>query len=98
MSSSSASFATVPTPAWFAPALAALLQRQDLDEGRMTRLMEGLLAGECGDVETAALLVALRMKGETAGELASAAAVLRQACQPLATGPGDVLDTCGTGG
>jgi anthranilate phosphoribosyltransferase len=38
------------------------------------------------------------MKGETAEELAAAAAVLREYCVPFATGREDVLDTCGTGG
>jgi anthranilate phosphoribosyltransferase len=38
------------------------------------------------------------MKGETAVELAAAAAVLREHMLRLDTGRGDVLDTCGTGG
>jgi anthranilate phosphoribosyltransferase len=64
----------------------------------MCELMHGILSGACGDLETAALLVALHMKGETADELAAAAAVLREYCVPLAAGRDDVLDTCGTGG
>jgi len=43
-------------------------------------------------------LVALRMKGETAVEIAAAAAVLRQHMVRLETGRDGVLDTCGTGG
>src|SRR5439155_4928337 len=43
-------------------------------------------------------LVALRMKGETATELAAAASVLRRCMVPLETGRDDTLDTCGTGG
>jgi anthranilate phosphoribosyltransferase len=87
-----------PAPAWFAPTLAALLERKDLGAARMTELMHGLLAGECGEAEVAALLVALRMKGETAEELAAAAAVMRRCCTPLEGGRADLLDTCGTGG
>jgi anthranilate phosphoribosyltransferase len=49
-------------------------------------------------VELAALLLALRMKGETSTELAAAAAVLREYMIPLATGRTGLLDTCGTGG
>ena len=56
------------------------------------------MRGECGDVETAALLTALRAKGETADELASAAEVMRRHCPFLDVGRADVLDTCGTGG
>jgi anthranilate phosphoribosyltransferase len=83
--------------AWFVPTLSALLERRDLTPEAMAALMEGLLRGECGEAEMAALLVALLMKGETAEELASAAAVMRRHCQPLDVGA-DVLDTCGTGG
>src|SRR5262245_64297522 len=38
------------------------------------------------------------MKGETAEELAAAAAVLREAMVKLPAARGGVLDTCGTGG
>jgi anthranilate phosphoribosyltransferase len=82
---------------WYTATLHALQDRRDLDEGEMTQLMEGVLAGACTHDEMAALLLALRTKGESALELASAAAVLRRHCQPLSTGL-DVLDTCGTGG
>ncbi len=84
--------------AWFVPALSALLDRRDLSAVEMCTLMHGLLGGSCGEAETAALLVALRMKGETAEELAAAAAVMREYCVGLAVGRADVLDTCGTGG
>lgn len=89
--------AEVYPPTWFAPTLAALCDRRDLSGDQMTTLLDGLLAGSCGPAETAALLVALRMKGETADELAAAAAVMRRHCQSLVV-TGDVLDTCGTGG
>jgi anthranilate phosphoribosyltransferase len=64
----------------------------------MCELMHGVLGGQCGDVELAALLVALNVKGESVAELAAAAAVLREHMVPLDTGRDDVLDTCGTGG
>jgi len=85
-------------PSWFVPTLAALLERRDLSAMHMCQLMHGILDGGCGEVETAALLVALHTKGETADELAAAATVLREYCVPLAAGREDVLDTCGTGG
>ncbi len=78
--------------------LAALVERRDLDATRMRALIAALVAGRCGEAETAAVLVALRMKGETAAELAAAAAVLREHMIVLDTGRDDVLDTCGTGG
>jgi anthranilate phosphoribosyltransferase len=85
-------------PAWLTTALEALLERRDLSAMHMCELMHGLLGGSCGEPETAAVLVALHMKGETADELAAAAAVLREYCLPLQVGRTDVLDTCGTGG
>ncbi|HEY7311142.1 MAG TPA: anthranilate phosphoribosyltransferase [Gemmataceae bacterium] len=85
-------------PSWFAPTLSALLDRRDLSPMHMCQLMHDILNGACGELETAALLVALHMKGETPEELAAAAAVLREYCVPLASGRDDVLDTCGTGG
>jgi anthranilate phosphoribosyltransferase len=85
-------------PSWFHSTLTALTEGYDLDGVRMCQLMHGLLRGECGEAETAALLVALRMKGETADELASAAAVLREHMIMFDAGRTGVLDTCGTGG
>jgi anthranilate phosphoribosyltransferase len=88
---------TLPPP-WFAPVLSTLIDRQDLSPVQMCALMHGLLGGTLGEAETAALLVALRMKGETAEELAAAAAVLREYSTRLDVGGAGVLDTCGTGG
>ena len=85
-------------PPWFAETLAALLDRRDLSEESMRRLVEHFVSGACGEAEMAAVLVALRMKGETALELAAAAAVLRERMVCLETEKADVLDTCGTGG
>ena len=85
-------------PDWFAAALADLVERRDLGAAAMSALMRDMLADSCGEAETAALLIALRMKGETAEELAAAAAVLREHMISFDPGRDDVLDTCGTGG
>jgi anthranilate phosphoribosyltransferase len=85
-------------PHWFAATLDALMAGQDLAEETMRQLMQDVMQGRCGEAETAALLVALRMKGETAVELAAAGAVLREHMVRLETGTQEVLDTCGTGG
>jgi anthranilate phosphoribosyltransferase len=86
------------SPDWFVPTLTALVDRRHLEPVRMCQLMHALLGGELGDVEAASLLVAMRIKGETAEELAAGAAVLREYMVPLRTGRDDLLDTCGTGG
>jgi anthranilate phosphoribosyltransferase len=74
------------------------MERRDLDRMRMCELMQGIIDGACDEAATAALLVALRMKGETADELAAAAAVLREYMRPFDAGRDGLLDTCGTGG
>jgi anthranilate phosphoribosyltransferase len=90
---------TQPTSgAEFGAALSDVVARRDLDAGRMRAIMGTIFAGQLGDAEVAALLVALHMKGETQEELAAAAAAMREHMVPLETGRADVLDTCGTGG
>lgn len=64
----------------------------------MRLAMRDVMTGRCGEVETAAFLIALRAKGETAVEIAAAAAVLREHMVRMDTGRTDLLDTCGTGG
>ncbi len=83
---------------WFPDVMAALIARRELTREQMQLVMQGMIAGQCGELEAAALLTALRMKGETAGELAAAATVLRGHMVRLETGGADVIDTCGTGG
>jgi anthranilate phosphoribosyltransferase len=85
-------------PQWFVDALTALLERRDLSDQQMRCVMRELISGRCGDVEQAALLTSLRMKGESAAEIAAAAAVLREHMVRFDTARTDVLDTCGTGG
>jgi anthranilate phosphoribosyltransferase len=82
----------------FADALALLVDRRNLPAEQMAGLMRDMIAGRLVESESAALLTALRMKGETPEEIAAAAGVLREHMIRLETGRPDVLDTCGTGG
>lgn len=59
--------------------------------------MSVLLAGQAGEAEIAGFLVALKMKGETAAELAGFARAMRDRMIVVDAGT-DVIDTCGTGG
>jgi anthranilate phosphoribosyltransferase len=55
--------------------------------------------GEGTSAQVAALLVGLRVKGETPAEVAGAAGAMRRAMNVLeADRPADLVDTCGTGG
>jgi anthranilate phosphoribosyltransferase len=86
------------SPPWFPEVLSALLARQALTDDQVRAALTSLMEGRCGDIEAAAFLVALRMKGETAAEIAAAAQVLRERMVPWEAGVAPVLDTCGTGG
>ncbi len=65
-------------------------------------VLEQIMMGGCAQVEIAALLTALRMKGETVDELTGFARVMRRwatAVRPRFSDPQESLvDTCGTGG
>jgi len=88
----------LPRPSWFQPSLDALLQRQDLESGRVLEMFRDILAGRVEDCLAAALVTAWRMKGETGTEIAAAATALREQMLRLVPIQGSVVDTCGTGG
>jgi anthranilate phosphoribosyltransferase len=60
---------------------------------------EIVMAGEASPVQVAALLIGLRVKGETPEEVAGVVQAMRAAMVQLpADRPEDLVDTCGTGG
>lgn len=83
-----------------ADAIRAVVEGGSLDAATMEMAVETILAGEASEAQIAALAVGLRMKGETAEEIAAAARVMRRRCDAVVVTDGDgvVLDTCGTGG
>jgi anthranilate phosphoribosyltransferase len=67
------------------------------DEARAT--FDLVMAGEATPIQISALLVALRVKGETSAEVAGVVQALRSAMVRLpADRPEELVDTCGTGG
>ncbi|WP_366863884.1 anthranilate phosphoribosyltransferase, partial [Acidithiobacillus sp.] len=65
----------------------------------MTDVMSDIMNGITTPIQTAALVTALRYKGETVTELAAAVQVMRSLSVKVdATGLAHVVDTCGTGG
>ena len=64
----------------------------------MAQVVDTIMQGKCRDEDIAALLLALREKGETVEEIAGAAQAMRQHMTPIRTSRPGVIDTCGTGG
>jgi anthranilate phosphoribosyltransferase len=78
-------------------ALAAVVDGETLSMDDARAAMGSVMDGEATPALLAALLVALRMRGETIDELAGFAAAMRERVVPVAAPPG-AIDTCGTGG
>jgi anthranilate phosphoribosyltransferase len=69
------------------------------DPAELMQAFEMILAGDATPVQIAALLIGLRVKGETPSELAAVVRALRGAMRVLhAERPEELVDTCGTGG
>jgi anthranilate phosphoribosyltransferase len=70
---------------------------QSLDRTQAREVMSEVLAGKCTDAQIAALLIALRMKGETVEEIVGFAEAIRAAAAPLPIRGADALAVSGTG-
>jgi anthranilate phosphoribosyltransferase len=79
-------------------ALRRLAAGESLDRAEAEELFGRMIDGEVSDPLKAALLVALRMKGEAVPEIAGAAAAMRRRATPIPHARPAVVDTCGTGG
>src|SRR3984957_8966555 len=70
---------------------------QSLDRAEARAVMAEVLAGKCSDAQIAALLIALRMKGETVEEIVGFAEAIRAAAAPLPIRGTEALAVSGTG-
>jgi anthranilate phosphoribosyltransferase len=81
------------------PFLDRIVSREDLTAAQAEDAMRTILEGAATHPQIAAFLVALRMKGETAQELAGFARAMRRMATRVDVGvDAPLLDTCGTGG
>lgn len=71
---------------------------RNLAREEMHEVFSAVMDGQTSDVQKSALLVALRMKGETPDEIAGATLAMRERVTPLNVDREDLIDTCGTGG
>jgi anthranilate phosphoribosyltransferase len=79
-------------------ALQAVVDRQHLSEEEMTEIMRLIMSARATPAQVGAFLAGLRMKGETVGEIAAAARVMRELAAAVHVSPHYLVDTCGTGG
>jgi anthranilate phosphoribosyltransferase len=85
-------------PDWFTAGLPQLLEGRELPRHLVRNAVTDMTSGAFHEIEAAAFLIALRMKGESPDELAAAAEVLRLFMVRLRPSDELALDTCGTGG
>ena len=79
-------------------ALARLLDGHDLSRDEARAVMNEVMEGEATQAQIGGLLVALRLKGETANEIAGCAEAMRSHVLSVRPKLDDLVDPAGTGG
>jgi anthranilate phosphoribosyltransferase len=74
------------------------LAARSLDGDESYRAFRGIIAGRFSEVETAAILAALKTRGESPAEIAGAARAMREGAVHFPRPDYAIADTCGTGG
>jgi anthranilate phosphoribosyltransferase len=75
-----------------------LVRHEDLTADEAAQAMREVMEGRAAPGALAGLLAALVMKGERPEEIAGLARTMREHAVALTSPPGEVFDTCGTGG
>jgi anthranilate phosphoribosyltransferase len=79
-------------------ALGKIVSGSDLTAGESREVMMEIMQGQATQAQIGAFLAALRMKGETAEEIAGCARAMRENAIAVRPEQRVVVDTCGTGG
>ena len=80
-------------------ALARVIEHREIFHDEMVSLMRQIMGGEVTPVMIAAIIIGLRVKKETIGEIAAAAQVMRElSTKVVVSDRAHLVDTCGTGG
>lgn len=82
----------------FTPLIEKLVRHEDLTADEAAAAMQQVMDGAAPPAALAGLLSALAMKGERPAEIVGFARTMRANAVKLSKPPGDVFDTCGTGG
>ena len=88
---------TTPRALSWRALIGALIRGETLSPDEAAWAMNEIMEGAATPVQVAGFGVALRMKGETPGELAGLAEVMLRRATPVNV-PGDLVDLVGTGG
>jgi anthranilate phosphoribosyltransferase len=78
--------------------LSKIVSGSDLTMAEAREVMTEIMSGEATQAQIGSFLTALRMKGETADEIAGCAQAMRQSAIPVKPKRNKLVDTCGTGG
>ena len=78
--------------------LQRVIDRHDLSRAEARAAMDVIMRGEATPAQIGGFLVALRLKGETADEIAGFAEAMREHVVPVRPTREDLVDTAGTGG
>lgn len=79
-------------------AIRKIVAREDLTEGQAHLAMGQVMDGQATPAQIAALITALRMKGETVEEIAGFARAMRERAQRITPSAEVLIDVVGTGG
>jgi anthranilate phosphoribosyltransferase len=78
--------------------LAQIGERQNLSRAESRALFEAIMTGSATDAQIGAVLMGLKVKGETVDEITGAVEAMRGLSEKVAVEPAYLVDTCGTGG
>ena len=80
-------------------ALMRVIDHHEILHDEMRSLMDQIIEGKISPELTSAIIVGLRVKRETIGEIVAASQVMRNLATKVdLTNPQNLVDTCGTGG
>ena len=79
-------------------ALAELLEGRHLSREQAREVMDEIMRGEATQAQIGGFLIAMRLNGESADEIAGCAEAMRDHVLPVRAQRDDLVDTCGTGG
>jgi anthranilate phosphoribosyltransferase len=79
-------------------AIDAVCSGTHLTADHASAVLDEIMEGRAGEIQTGAFMVALRAKGETVAELVGLARTMRRLAAQVDAGRDDLVDTAGTGG